>query len=39
MFENTKSALQILIKELDGYLNPENVYYCDNPNSGIKQYV
>ena len=39
MFEDTKSALQILTKELDGYLNPENVYYCDNPNSDIKQYV
>ena len=39
MFQDTKNALQILIKELDGYLDPEYVYYCDNPNSDIKQYV
>lgn len=39
MFQDTKNALQVLIKELDGYLDPENVYYCDNPNSDIKQYV
>ena len=39
VFQNTKGALQVLIKELDGYLDPECVYYCDNPNSNIKQYV
>lgn len=39
VFQDTKSALQVLIKELDGYLDPECVYYCNNPNSDIKQYV
>ena len=38
-FNNTKEALDILIKELDGYLDPQEVYYSDNPNSDIKQYI
>lgn len=38
-FNNTEEALDILIKELDGYLDPQAVYYSDNPNSDIKQYV
>ena len=38
-FNNTKEALNILIKELDGYLDPQAVYYSDNPNSDIKQYI
>lgn len=38
-FNNTEEALDILIKELDGYLDPQEVYYSDNPNSDIKQYI
>ena len=38
-FNNTEEALDILIKELDGYLDPQAVYYSDNPNSDIKQYI
>ena len=38
-FNNTEEALDILIKELDGYLDPQEVYYSNNPNSDIKQYI
>ena len=39
IFNNTEEALKVLIHELDGYLDPQAVYYSDNPNSDIKQFV
>ena len=39
IFNNTEEALKVLMHELDGYLDPQAVYYSDNPYSDIKQYI
>ena len=39
IFNNTEEALKVLMHELDGYLDPQAVYYSDNPYSDIKQFV
>lgn len=39
IFNNTEEALKVLMHELDEYLDPQAVYYSDNPYSDIKQYI
>ena len=39
IFNNTEEALKVLMHELDGYLDPQAVYYSNNPYSDIKQFV